>query len=311
MISLPLVEPLLESVALYVRAETPVTLQWRLFAAHPRGFWIPGGQLADGAVTVTAGEAWCELQIDTAVAPGYAHLAVAGDGGPIELGASRRRMLGPLSWRSHVDDLDAVAVDRREQGWTLPQDQDEEWGDSVAFPFSYWRRDGHGWGGPPAPGIAFTVEPPQVHAPAPAVLQPWERPTTAGVPCWVSAPQNGSTSGARFVFASPQWLTLELPIPLDVARLDLYLDSDLDRHLANLWYSHPPGIRAMATLVSDLDVELREVNGTWSRPIQYRENHLRRCPVDVGRPITGLRVTAFATHGEPSATVTDVRLWPR
>jgi hypothetical protein len=310
MLSLPLVEPQLDAVALRVRAQRPTRLRWRLHLPDHRDYWIPGPPLAEGAVELGASDGWFTLPIGARVPRGYLHLSLGADDGSVELGASRTRLLGPLSWRSHVEDFDASASDRRAEGWTLPQDIEEEWGDSVAFPFSYWRRDGHGWGGPPAPGIAFRVSPAQQHAPAAAVLEPWERPTVRGVHGWVSAPQSGRTTNGRFEFDQPQSLTLELPEPLDVEEVDVYLDSDLDRHLANIWYSHPPGTRAMTTLVADLDISVRSER-SWTEVANVRNNHARRCRTKVARLIDGVRITARATHGTPCASIMDVRIWPR
>jgi hypothetical protein len=308
MLSLPLVAPRVDAVEVFVRARHRSQLRWRLFASDPRGTWLPQEEVARGETTVD-GEGWHEIQVGADVVPRYAHLALATDDPSVSLGASPSRLLGPLSWRSHVADLDAVAADRRGEGWSLPQEADGEWGDSVAFPFSYWRRDGHGWGGPPAPGIAFRVIPAQTYAPAASVLDPWERPTTEGVHAWVSAPQQGRSDAERFVFDRPQSLQLELPDAVDVAAVDVYFDSDLDRHLANIWYSHPPGFRALPTLLADVDIAVRDVAGAWRAVAEVRGNRRRRYCAEVDRVITGVRVTALATNGERSAAIMDVRLW--
>lgn len=308
MLSLPLRRPRLDSVTIYVRAPAPTRIQWRVYACDPRETWLPQDELARGETV--AHEGWVELGIGVEVDPGYVHLALAADDPAAEVGASESRQLGALSWRCHVDSIDAVAVDRRAEGWSLPQDAEEEWGDSVAFPFSFWRRDGHGWGGPPAPGIAFAVSPEQTYAPASAVLEPWERPTPEGVHAWVGTPQAGRSDNGRFVFDEPQ--TLELtwrePLPADV--VEIYLDSDLDRHLANIWYSHPAGFRAMPTLLADFDVAVRDGSG-WRDVASVRGNHKRRVSVPVNAPLDGVRVTALATNGETVPTILDIRVWPR
>jgi hypothetical protein len=311
LLSLPVAERTLDTLGLWCRAGRDFVVSWRIHAADPAGSWIPGGVLASGEASFAAlpDGGWVDLPLSANVGPGYVHVALAAPGAEVELGVSDERPLGPLSWRSQVADLDAVAVDRRmEQRWELPQEQEEAWGDSFAFPFSYWRRDSHGWGGPPGPSIAFRVSPEQVPAPAAAVLQPFERPTLAGVHAWVSERQPGRPEDGRFVFSEPQWLAIEWPEPLEVDAVELYLNSDLDRHLANLWYSHPPGVRAMPTLLADFDVETLEPAG-WSPASRVRGNYRRRALVPVGHAIRGFRVTALATHGEPYASIMDVRVW--
>ena len=143
------------------------------------------------------------------------------------------------------------------------------------------------------------------------MLESWERPTTAGVHAWVSAPQAGRDEPGRFVFDEPQVLQLELPDAFDVAQVEVYLDSDLDRHLANVWYSHEVGFRAMPTLLADFDVDARDEEGAWHGVASVRGNHRRRVTADVGRAVTAVRVTALATNGAPTASIMDVRLWPR
>jgi FAD dependent oxidoreductase len=309
MLSLPLIDVRLEAIALLLRLPRPARLRWRLHAPHPGGWWIPGERLTEGVLKLDEGEDWRELPLALDVDPGYVHLAVAVDDAEAEVGASSSRGLGPLSWRSHVADFDAVAVDRRASDrWDLPQQAEEDWGDSLAFPFSYWRRDGHGWGGPPAGGLAFRVLPVQTATAASFVLEPWERPTTKGVHAWRSASQAGRLDSGKFHFDTPQWLAFEFPAEVDADAVEIYLDSDVDRHLANIWYSHPPGMRAIPTLVADLDVDTLGLDGRWDRATEIRNNHGRRCSVAVGRPIRGFRVVCLATHSEPSATVMDARL---
>ena len=218
--------------------------------------------------------------------------------------------LRSTSWRHQTADFDAVPVDQRERGWQLDQEAEEEWGDSAAFPFSLWRRDDHGWGGPPVRHSRTESGPRRpVRAPA-AVLDPWERPTPTGVHGWASALQEGRAATGRFEFAEPQWLDLRFPGPMAVRRLELYLNWDLDRHLANVWYLHPPGMRAMPTLIADLDVEVSDAEGRATTVATVRGNHQRRCAADVEATIQGLRVTAYTTNGVRYASITDIRVWP-
>jgi hypothetical protein len=313
LVSMPLTEAALQTLSLWFRAPNDFTVRWRIHAPDDAGHWIPGRLLASGESSFEAlrDGGWVDLPLAADVGPGYVHVALAADGSEVELGVSDERLLGPLSWRSQVADLDAVAVDRRmEQRWELPQHVEEAWGDSFAFPFSYWRRDAHGWGGPPGASIAFRVSPEQIPAPARGVLEPFERPTLRGVHAWVSARQPGQLDGGRFVFDEPQWLAIEWPEAIEATAVEIYLNSDLDRHLANLWYSHPPGVRAMPTLLADFTVETLDADGS-AQATEVRSNYQRRARFDVGRAIRGLRITALATHGEPYASIMDVRVWPR
>jgi hypothetical protein len=64
----------------------------------------------------------------------------------------------------------------------------------------------------------------------------------------------------------------------------------------------------MPTLLADFDVETLEPAG-WSPASRVRGNYRRRALVPVGHAIRGFRVTALATHGEPYASIMDVRVW--
>lgn len=312
LLSLPLVAPRLESVSVWVKAPESANLDWRLHAADRGGGWLPGELISTGRAEAPASEgSWIEIPIGVDTGSGYVHLALATDDARVELGASLGRPYGPLSWRSHIRDAAAVAVDRREQDrWSLPQIEEKEWSDSFAFPFSYWRRDAHGWGGPPGPTIAFRTDPVQAPATAIAVLEPWERPTTGGVHGWATARQPGLQDEHGFLFDVPQWLAVELAEPIDVDALELVLNSDVDRHLANLWYSHPSGFRAIPTLLRDFDVSVVGADGAETVVANIRRNHARRCRVTVGGVIRGFSVTVRATNGEPYASIADLRLWP-
>jgi hypothetical protein len=311
MLSLPLVEPRLDAVSVWLECNEPLRLRWRLYGPDARGFWIPGAELAAGHVDRPAlpDGGWVELPVEADVEPGYVHLALAADRPSARLGVNTERPLGPLSWRSQVVDFDRLADDRRIQdGWALPQEAEEHWGDSFAFIFSFWRRDSHGWGGPPGWDISFKTTPGQAPASAARVVEPFERPTVEGVHAWVSERQSGREEAAKFVFDEPQWLLVELPAPLDAEALELYLNSDVDRHLANIWYCHPFGERAVSTLVADFTVEVRDISGDWQTVAEVRDNYKRRALIELGRPVTAFRVTCRATHGVRYASVMDVRL---
>ena len=128
-----------------------------------------------------------------------------------------------------------------------------------------------------------------------------------GVHAWVGAVAEGTASEAGFRFATPEWLELQLPAPRQVETVEVYLNSDLERHLANLWYSHPAGERAMTTLVSELELLVRE-GGEWRSAGRIEDNWQRRRRFGVEAEISGIRVVCEATHGERYASIADVRV---
>jgi hypothetical protein len=184
----------------------------------------------------------------------------------------------------------------------------EEFGDSAAYVFGYWRRDTHGWGGPPGPSIAFRVAPEHVPGEARRVLEPYERPTLDGIHAWVSARCEGVLRDGKFLFDEPQWLRVDLREPVYVEAFDIYFNSDVERHLANVWYAHPAGERAMTTLVADAIVDARLPDGTWTELERITNNYRRRREMAVGRRINSLRVSCMATHGERYASIVDLRM---
>ena len=313
MVSFPVTDATLARVDIWISCDQAVELVWRLYGGHqPEGYWTPGTILARGEIQVAAHPNGAWVPIDVAIdglSPGYVHLALGCTQGEARVGTVADRPYGPLSWRSQVDDLDAVPSDRRaELGWTLEQYEDE-WGDSFAFVSSFWRRSDHGWGGPPGPIIAFRVEPRQVMAPAASVLEPFERPTLNGVHGWASEIVAGSIEDdGRYTFADPQWLQVKLPEPQEFDWLEIYFNSDTDRHLANLWYSHPPGERAMSTLVSDFAVDALDSEGTWRHVADVRGNYQRRRRISIPFATAGFRVVCSATWGQRYASIADVRV---
>jgi hypothetical protein len=311
MLSLPLTRPQLDAIELWIEAPRVFELSWRVWDREPDGAWVPAGVLASGTARCEARPdgGWVRVPVElSSLRPGYVHFGFSADDPDVLLGVNDDRQLGPLSWRSSVGDLDARPTDRRaDEGWALPQNF-EEFGDSAACIFAYWRRDGHGWGGPPGPSIAFRVVPEQVSASAKAVLDPFERPTVDGIHAWVSNRCDGARHDGKFVLQEPEWLAVELAQPMHAEAIDVYFNSDVDRHLANIWFSHPPGMRAMPTLVSDYIVEVLLPDGTWRELARVEDNYLRRRSFPLRQRIAGWRVTCTATHGTPFVSIVDLRI---
>ena len=310
LLSVPVNGEQIDAIRIWLSAPHGCVLAWRLYEHGDPCSWLPADERSRGSITVQPGTAgWIAIPLSGIEMPtGYVHLGLAAEGDEVQLGAGDTRPLGPLSWRSESADLDARPIDRRKElGWHLPQHEEAAWGDSTAFVFSYWRRDGHGWGGPPGAAIAYVLEPERPIATVDAVLEPFERPTPRGIHAWVGEPAPGHMREGQWHFIDPEWLALDLDGPRDVSFVEVYFNSDVDRHLANLWYSHPPGRRAMPTLVSAFAVDVR-VGDSWDEVARVDENHLRRRRIPIERTIEGMRIRCFATHGERYASIVDVRI---
>jgi hypothetical protein len=301
MLSIPLADGSLEAVSLWVATDAPASLEWRLFERDPHGFWIPGDELARGTADIPTSPdgAWVRIPVDLTLGRyGYVHFAVGSTDPSVQIGVSHDRPYGPLSWWSH-EPVDARPEDRRaELGWRSPHH---------SYVVSFWSRADHYWGGPPGPAIAFEAEPAQSYGRAKDVLDPWERPTTAGVHGWSSAIAAGRQSGSRFEFDDPEWLELAFPEPIEAEAVEIYFNSDVDRHLANMWFAYPPSFRAMTTIVSDFDVDVS--SGGETIPLaEIRGNRRRRVRIPASRSIDGLRISCRSTHGERFASIADIRV---
>jgi hypothetical protein len=300
MLSLPLVGPELDSVALWLQASRPFALWWRIHGHDPKGTWLPGDSLAAGTVECAAlpDGGWVALEHDMKdISPGYIHLACGTESSGVRLGMSRTRPLGPLHWAwDATTDPESRA----------PSDEPVEYGWERTV--SPWRRDDP-WEGNPRPTIAFRVSPPHVPGAAAFVGDPHERPTVNGVHAWVSETRDGiSTPDGRLEFDQPQWLRVALPNATSVEWIEIYFNSDVDRHLTNIWYQHPAGERAMSTLVADFTVSVDLPDGSSHEIADVCDNHRRRRRIPVGRTIVGWKITCTRSHGERYASIVDLRM---
>jgi len=301
MLSIPLADGTLDAVSLWVATDAPASLEWRLFERDPQGFWIPGDELARGTADIAAcpDGTWVRIPVDLTLGrSGYVHFAVGSADSTLRIGASDDRPYGPLSWWSH-EAVDARPEDRRaELGWRSPHH---------SYVVSFWSRADHYWGGPPGPALAFEAEPRQTCTRPEDVLDPWERPTTAGVHGWSSAIAPGRRSESGFEFDEPEWLELSFPGPVAAEAVEIYFNSDVDRHLANLWYSYPPSFRAMTTIVADFDIDVSS-GGETIRLAEIRGNRRRRVRIPTCRSLDGFRINCRSTHGERFASIADIRV---
>ena len=302
MLSLPVTGDRLDTVTLWIESERTASIDWRLFARDADEYWIPGTELARGTVeAAAAGEgAWVDLPVGARFgeSPGYVHVAVGSSDPDVRIGVSRARPLGPVSWRSYQG-VDARPEDRRaELGWRSPHH---------SYIVSFWSRADHYWGGPPGPAIAFRAEPNS---------SPRRRCTcsTPGAPDarrrarLVERARGRRARRVEVPVREGRVAELRLPEPVEVEFVEIYFNSDVDRHLANLWYSYPAGFRAMSTLVADFDLELVLEDGSRSRVAEVRDNYRRRFRAAVAGTIVGLRVTRLATNGERFASIADLRI---
>ena len=308
MLSLPLGEQRLEAVALRLKLPRATRLRWRLYAPDPRGFWIPGAKLAENTLELGQGDSWRELGLALEVDPGYVHLAIA------------------------TTTVKPRSEPRPRGAWPL----------ELALPHSRFRRSACRLESSrplaaAAGGRASMGRQPRLPVLVLAPRRTWlGRPTSLGarVPCKPQTDSDlrrtrlgavGATNHERrprMAERTARGATRIREVPLqhtavalarvprhlvDTEAIEIYLDSDLDRHLANIWYSHPPGMRAIPTLLADLDVDTYDIDGRWRRAAEIRNNYRRRCRVAIDRPIRGFRISCLATHGETSATVMDVR----
>lgn len=312
MLSLPLPTGKLDRLELWLQLGERGLLRWRAHRRHSNGTWLPGDLLAEGQVEVPADPSggWVVIEPRLSVEPSsYVHVAFALEIGHGNIGVNVERLLGPLTWRSVTGALDEVPADRREElGWDLPRAL-EEGGDAAAFVFGQWRRVSRGWGGPPSPSIAHRVTPEQAPA-AESLLEPFERPTPTGVHAWVTAIAPGDLDDGRYRFRQPPVLTLQPPRSTEAAYVEFYLNSDLERHLAATWYSHPPGERALPTILADFDVLITDAGGE-TDTIRIRSNYERRVRVPIKQSVAAISVVCLATHGARFASILDVRLMAR
>ena len=103
----------------------------------------------------------------------------------------------------------------------------------------------------------------------------------------------------------PQWLELAFAEPKEIDTVSVVFDTDMSDPGLSLGIKVPN----VPQCVKDYDVEIR-VGGSWQKIAEETGNFMRRrlhsfAPV----PVEGIRVTARATWGDPSARISEVRAW--
>ena len=126
-------------------------------------------------------------------------------------------------------------------------------------------------------------------------IRPWHGPHM-----WVSEPVRADRGQA---------LTASWPEPVDIGRIDVVLDDDVNEDLINL-HHHTTPFDTIPALAKDFHVDLR-VDGTWTEVAAVVENRRRRhrfeLPAAVGAD--ALRVVVESTNGAPSAHVIALRAY--
>ena len=166
-----------------------------------------------------------------------------------------------------------------------PQDEApqllREWSDAGLLRRSYCLRTG----------------PTRAYAPEKAV-DGYARPH-GGPHMWVSSPGD----------AEP-WLRLDWAEPVEIGRIELLLDDDVNEDLINLHHHRTP-FDILPTLLRDYRIESLGDDGTWRRVAGGTGNHRRRLVHTTPGPLrtSALRVVAESTNGAPSAHVVAVRAY--
>lgn len=308
MLSLPPLLQALDELELWVVTEAPCRMRYRAFESRGDGSWRTGSPMREGSVLLPPlpDGGWVAIPLDLPPQPAYVHVALQGAG--VRLGANSRRILGPVSWVSVQSDIDAPVVDDRQaRGWDVAN-QKEAFGDASGYVFSAWKREGRGWGRPPGPALAFRAQPDALLVAADAVLEPFERPTTSGVHAWTTSALPGTCRSEEYVFDEPPRLVLTFPGDCHLNEATFLLNSDLEHHLANIWYSHAPGRTAQPTLLRAFTVELLDSAGNVAWSGHVSDNWRRRVTVPVHATGRRLVITVTSTNGADTASIMDIRL---
>lgn len=150
------------------------------------------------------------------------------------------------------------------------------------------RRYGHGL------SISFRVEPPQRPYRPENVLSGVTRPHR-GTNLWRSDPAQ----------PLPAWLELTWPAPQRLGQVELTFAGHLVHE-----YGHEPPLYRDPQCVEAYGLEVLQAGG-WREVVRVSDNYQRhrRHPLPEGVTTDKLRVTLYATHGDPSAALYEVRCY--
>ncbi|GGJ65732.1 FAD-dependent oxidoreductase [Streptomyces brasiliensis] len=137
-------------------------------------------------------------------------------------------------------------------------------------------------------------------------------PTRAYAPQKVAGGYQRPYGGPQMWHAGEEgeaWLRLDWDAPVDVSRVQLVLDDDVDEYLNNL-HRHRTEFEVIPELLRDYRVEALTDGGDWTLVARETSNRRRhRTHRFATRRTTGLRVVAEATNGAPHAHILAVRAY--
>jgi len=267
----------LENVLLHLHADQAATVSYSLHGPNERGNFIPGDRLSTGSIEVPAGlDQWTEFPVclDDAE-PGFYWLIVEPVEG-VRLSTTDETLVGILSYEHEA------GWEPGPRPWRFDRHQRNAFSPWRKLPVNYcFRTDA--WipafygGDQVINGISRAHRGPNI---------------------WVSAPTD---------FTLPEWLELHWDQPRELGAVYLYLNTDLDRDLRNIWQEYEA--RTIPECARHYRL-LAWVNAGWRLLAEETDNHQRlrvhRFPaVTTSR----LRLEVAATHGDPRAQVYEVRVY--
>ncbi|MDR6972693.1 FAD-dependent oxidoreductase [Leifsonia shinshuensis] len=272
------VDPRLDAVEVYVRAENPGSFTASLWSTGRRQNAVPVTELDRVSVLMeSAGEQWLRLpltwsptQPENLVVVLHAH-----DGVAVRRVAASIPGVLALTHRTEDDGDENVAVDGDQR--------------LVQWPAHILRGN----------GLRVRLDPPtDAYAPARAVGG-YQRPY-GGPNIWASTPMNDG---------EPEWLRLDWAEPQTIRSVRLVFDDDVDVELNTLHHHRTPH-RVFPQLVRDYRIEAL-VDGAWKTVADIAGNRRRHRIHTLDGPVetSSLRVVVTSTNGDPLARVVSVRAY--
>ncbi|MFJ2953538.1 FAD-dependent oxidoreductase [Streptomyces sp. NPDC087270] len=123
----------------------------------------------------------------------------------------------------------------------------------------------------------------------------------AGPHMWVSQPLGESREA---------WLELAWPEPVELGRIDIVADDDVNEDLINLHHHRTP-FDTIPTLLRDYRVEVPDGPDSWRVLARVTDNRRRRRTLVLDEPVTtsAVRIVAESTNGAASAHIVAVRAY--
>ncbi|MBI3973017.1 MAG: FAD-dependent oxidoreductase [Chloroflexi bacterium] len=263
----------LDGLQVLLDVDAPATLRYARYATE-RYKYYPTRQLDEGRVTV---------------APGYhqwVRLPLPGESGEVGFHFLELKAAPGVQWHTTTEQLAGVRS-------LVPRPSPDTAGNRN--PYSRWTKlGGHGQVGP---NYCFRLQPAQRPYGPQEVTNGYQRPHVLPN-LWTSQ---------RTAFDAPEWLELAWDTPQTLYEVRLYFNSDLDRHLSNVWVEYPD--RVIPDLVRDYRLECHR-HGRWHSLVEVTDNH-QRLRVHTFAPVAAerLRLLVLATNGSPHAQLYELRVY--